>query len=120
ARASASLILRLEQISAQAAASGFADEVRLLTDHDLDPIGLHNAELLHSARAASPIIDLVAEQVVTTMHGRMPLGQLSEQVGCGPQGYRALLRLLRKGVLGLSEHARITLSSTVHKEVMPQ
>lgn len=77
----------------------FVDDVRILTEVDLDPIELHNAKILAAVREADPEADVVAFQVFSSLppEGGQTLRALTLQTGMGARGYRALLRLLRGG-----------------------
>lgn len=77
----------------------FVDDVRILTEVDLDPIELHNAKILAAVREADPEADVAALQVLSSLppEGGQSLRALTFQTGMGARGYRALLRLLRVG-----------------------
>ena len=88
---------------------GFADDVRILTEVDLDPIDLHNAKVLAAVREADPEADVAAFQVMSGLppEGGQPLRELTLQIGMGARGYRALLRLVREGQAYMTTHERI-------------
>lgn len=109
----------LRVIAAQARRSGY-DDVRLLTDANLDPVVLHNAELFHRARRRDAEADASAEAVAKGMRDTAPLGDLTDRIGMGPRGLYGLLRLLRRGGLRLLRHQRITLGSLVYPSRSPQ
>lgn len=109
----------LPHISAQAIASGFADDVRLLTDEDLDPVMLFNAELLYSVRHADETADEKAQILVTAMSGIATLGELTEKLGLGAMGRRALLRLIGSHHLRLVEPERIGSNTKLYKAENP-
>lgn len=87
---------------------GFADEVCILTEADLDPVELHNAQIHAAVREADPEVDAAARRLVAGLQGGRRLRDLTEELGQGPRGYRALLRLLRDRVLRCLEDVRIT------------
>lgn len=106
---------QMPRIADQARSSRFADDVRLLTDADLDPVELHNAWLLHGVRAGDPPADAAAAQVLSEMIGTASLADLSARTGCGAAGFRALLRLVRSGQLRPLHNERITSATVAYK-----
>ncbi|MGS4946979.1 hypothetical protein ACVDG3_15990 [Meridianimarinicoccus sp. RP-17] len=85
-----------------------ADRVCVMTDRHLDPIELHNAELLHSCRTPDPEIDAAARRLVQGMGGgAVRIGTLARTLNVGGRGFRAIVRLLRCHDLELARHARI-------------
>lgn len=106
---------QMPQIAAQARGRGFAEDVRLLTDRDLDPDDLHNARLLHEIRIPDLHADPVAARVVSEMSGTSTLAELTDQTGLEAAGFRALLRLVRSANLRPLNAGRITRATTVYK-----
>ena len=106
---------QMPRIAEQARRSRFADDVRLLTDRDLDPVELHNAWLLHGARVGDPQADVIAADVFAAMSGTVTLAELTARTGLGATGFRALLRLVRSGHLRLFRTERITSATSVYK-----
>jgi hypothetical protein len=98
----------------------FADEVRLLTEADIDPIALHNAKMMAAVRGADPEADRAAREVASTLTGARCLKDLTAATGLSECGYRALLRLIRTGVLAPERHERITPSTLVYRKGKPQ
>ena len=80
---------------------GFADETRLLTDVDLDPVELHNARVVAAFREqdADPEAEFIATTVIAAMQGGITLRDLTIQTDLQERGYHALLRLVRLGEL---------------------
>lgn len=87
----------------------FADETRLLTDADIDPVELHNARIFASLRESDPVADLAAQAAIAPMPDGAcrALRDLVRETGLAARGYRALLRLLRDGHLVLSKRQAI-------------
>jgi hypothetical protein len=98
----------------------FADEVRLLTEADIDPIALHNAKMMAAVRGADPDADRAAQEVASTLTGARCLKDLTTATGLAERGYRALLRLVRTGLLAPERHERITPSTLVYRKGNPQ
>lgn len=102
-------------IAAQARERRFADEVRLLTDADLDPVEFHNARLLHDVRAPDPVADAAVLRVLGEMSGTVSLANLTARAAMGAAGFRALLRLVGRGHLRPVRVERITRNTAVYK-----
>ncbi|SIO39348.1 hypothetical protein SAMN05444722_1854 [Rhodovulum sp. ES.010] len=86
----------------------FVDEVRLLTEADIDPVDLHNAKILAAVRRPDPDAEHVARAVASGLVGGRSLQDLTVATGLHARGYRALLRLVRAGVLRTVRHEPIT------------
>lgn len=98
---------------ARAVTPAFADDVRLMTDRDINPIALANATLFHAYRTPDPEADTAAAQVTAELLGAARLGALTAAMGLGPRGYRALVRRIRHGQLVLLTPQRISAESLV-------
>ena len=98
----------------------FADEVRLLTEEDIDPIALHNAKIIAAVRGADPEADRLAHEVAASLTGARTLRDLTRSIGLAERGYRALLRLIRTGLLAPERHERITPSTLIYRKGNPQ
>lgn len=86
----------------------FADDVRLITEEDLDPVELHNAQIIAAVRGQQPEVDAEVIAIAKTAQQGRSLRDLTRETGRGADGYRALLRLVRDGVLRLEQRERIT------------
>lgn len=93
----------------------FADELRLLTERDIDPISLSNAHMFAAVREVEPEADAVARQVVRSLHGGRSLRDLTLSTGLEDRGYRALIRLLRLGELRPMQHELITPATIIKR-----
>ena len=84
----------------------FADDVRIMSEADINPVDLRNAKILASVREADPEADAVALEVVQSLPigGGQSLRDLTLSTGMAARGYRALIRLIRSGVLRLQQH----------------
>ena len=58
-----------------------ADRVFVITERDLDPIELHNAELLHSCRAPDPEVDATARRLALNICGAARIDTLTRTMG---------------------------------------
>ncbi|RAP40406.1 hypothetical protein BYZ73_15105 [Rhodovulum viride] len=99
---------KLGIIRAQAVALKVIDDVRVVTEQDLDPTEVHNAWLLHGMRHPDPEADARAAEVVEDIRGIKGLDQLSREIGLGARGTRALFRLIAAGRLQQAELGRLS------------
>lgn len=85
---------------------GFADDVRIMSEADINPVDLRNAKILAAVREADPEADAVALEVVRGLPagGGQSLRDLTLSTGMAARGYRSLIRLIRSGVLRLQQH----------------
>lgn len=97
ARVNDRFMAEMTAVARQAKQTGLVDEVRLLTDADLDPVELSNARLGYGMRVPDPEADHAAAAVVAALPGVVTLGDLVDRLGLGARGYRALIRLVRAG-----------------------
>lgn len=100
-------VQKLQELAWWVIAKDFADEVRLFTDADLDPVELFNAQVFLAVRDRDPEADAAALALAESLDGGRSLHDLSLKIGLQARGYRALLRLVRDKVLRPFEHARI-------------
>lgn len=96
----------LAQIAAQMTPD-FADGVRLLTEKGLDPISTYNAEMFMGMREDDPDVDVVALLVIREFRGAASMADLTEVIGYGARGFRALVRLIMHQILRIERHERI-------------
>lgn len=94
----------------------FADDTRLLTERDIDPVEFHNARIFASVREADPEAEAAARNVVSDMVGGRSLHDLTRATGLGARGYRAFLRLIRTRALTVQPDQRITPAAIIYKE----
>ncbi|MTH36384.1 hypothetical protein GL279_17460 [Paracoccus limosus] len=94
-------ITHMQTVSFWVQERNFADEVRLLTEKDIDPVELHNAHALAAFRDPHPDPDADAAAWELTRHlvGGRSLRDLTRDLGLAERGYRALLRLVRMRAL---------------------
>jgi hypothetical protein len=97
--------------------SAFADEVVVVTELDLDPIEVHNAELIHAVRVPEPDVDAAARRAIQTLVGAARIGDLVTEIGREGRAFRAVVRLIRSHDLQLVDHERITYDTLVRRRV---
>lgn len=87
----------------------FADDIRIFTEADLDPIELHNAKVLAAVRNSDPAADAAARQAVSDLPlgGGATLHELTASTGIDARGYQALIRLIRLGEARLQTREKI-------------
>ena len=104
---------KLQEVAWWVREKDFADEVRLFSDADLDPIELFNAQIFSAVRDPDPEADTAAIAIAASLKGGRSLHDLTLEIGMQARGYHALLRLLRDGTLYPFSHARIGPESIV-------
>ncbi|MBO9429623.1 hypothetical protein [Sulfitobacter sp. R18_1] len=90
--------------------TNFVDEVRILTEVDLDPVDQYNAKVMAAVRAVDIDADNAAQHALRSLPagGGLSLRELTSAIGLGARGYRALIRLLRAGEARLHAKERIS------------
>lgn len=112
-RLTAKFMGEIAMIARQAKDAGLVDDVRLLTDVDLDPVELSNARLTYAMRVPDADADAAATAVVATMSDVASLGDLTARIALGARGYRALIRIIRSGRLRPTRHEPLTHDTNV-------
>jgi hypothetical protein len=93
--------------------SDVADHVTIMTERDVDPVELHNAQFLHGLRESDPEADSAARRVMARVVGAIPVREIVAAVGREGRGFRAVGRLLRNGELALVNKERISKDALV-------
>lgn len=86
----------------------FAKSVRLLTEADIDPTSLHNANIGLALRDVDVDAIAAARLAVGGLRGAVSVKNLTEVIGLEATGYRAVLKLIATGELVPLRHDRIT------------
>ncbi|WBU60580.1 hypothetical protein [Paracoccus albus] len=115
ARLTEKFLAEISEIARQAKAAGFVDDVRLLTDADIDRVELTNAQLIRAMRKPDAEADAAAAAVLQKMAGLTTLGELRDRIDMGARGYRALIRCLADRQLSMTRHEPITHDTEVFK-----
>lgn len=97
--------------------AAFADAVLVVTERHLDPIEVHNAELIYAVRRPEPDFDAAARRVIQGLAGAAKIGDLVAATGDGGQGFRAIVRLIGAHELELVNHERIDHDTLVRRGV---
>ena len=114
--ASGRFLAEMREVAWWVAKTRFAAEVRLLTDADVDPVALHNAKLIAAVREADPEAETAARKAAAGITGAVSLRDLTVATGLEARGYRALLRLIRTGVLETTRREAITPTTLVQRK----
>jgi hypothetical protein len=93
----------IARIAAQMPRS-LADAACLVTDKDIDPVELRNAELMHACRLGDPADDEIVLAVARSYGGAVTLQDLIAAAGIQGRGYRAAMRLFAAGRLRTLRH----------------
>ena len=96
---------------------GFADEVRIISEADFSPTDQKNAAIFAAVRGSDPAADEAARRVAENIPSSRSrsLRALTIETGLEARGYRALLRLVRSGVLLTPGHLVLTPNAAVMK-----
>lgn len=108
----------LRQVRDFGVENGVFDELYLVTEYARDPIDLYNAALIRGFRDADAEVDLRAEEIVSGMVGPQTMRELTDQIGFGYRGFRALVRLIKPGRIRLLSKAEIGFGSVVRRNDM--
>lgn len=101
------------QVCRDGQAKGVIDDLFLVTEYGRDPVKLFNAELMRGCRDADTMADTEARAVICAMQEASTIRNLVDLIGMGPRGFRALVRLIRAGVLTMLADEKISHESRV-------
>jgi hypothetical protein len=117
---SGKFLAEMQDVTRHALDAGFCDEVRLVTERDIDPISESNARQLAAVRELDPEADHIASKIICELSGTETLKALTVRTGLNQRGYRALLRLVRDHYLRPVSHEIITPKTLVNKMEVAQ
>ncbi|WP_316015102.1 hypothetical protein [Roseobacter sp. HKCCA0434] len=100
---------------ARRAVPDFADRLSLITMADLDPVEVHNAQLIHAVRQPDPEPDAAVRDVVASIVGAARISDIAAAAGCRGPGFRSVVRLIRRNELELVAHERISSDTLVRR-----
>ena len=106
----------LAQIAAQVTPD-FADDVVIMTERDLDPVELFNAEMMHEMRRPDPEADAIGRRIMNEMVASVQIQDLVDAIGLGARGFRAIVRLIRTHELKLVIKVRIAHEAYVCRRI---
>lgn len=85
----------------KAAIGNICDAVATVTERNISPIELHNAELYHAARRPEPEIDAVVVEGLARLEAPVSINRFLEDIGLSGRGFFSVARAIRFG------HARL-------------
>lgn len=92
-----------------------ADRVSLITEAHLDPIEVHNAELIHGVRFPDPETDAAVQTVVAGIIGAARIEDIATAAGCPGRGFLAVVRMIQTHELELVAHEYIEPAALVRR-----
>jgi hypothetical protein len=95
----------------------FADEVVVMTEHDINPVELFNAEMMHEMRRPDPEADATARHIVGAIVASVQIQHLVDAIGLGARGFRAVVHLIRSHELELVTNVRIDKEAYVRRRI---
>lgn len=93
------------------------DRVTLITERDLNPIEVHNAQLIHSVRQPDPEPDAAVRRVIAGTSGPVKISDVVDASGWPGRGFRSVVRLIRTHEIELAEYRRIEPESLVRRRL---
>jgi hypothetical protein len=91
------------------------DDLVTVTERNIDPVALHNAELLHSCCDRDPEADEAVAQLVAAMQEPARILDIARPTGLGGRANRAAVRLIARRVLEPVRHERIQPTTLVRR-----
>jgi hypothetical protein len=85
----------------EAAIGNICDAVATVTERNISPIDLHNAELFHAARRPEPAIDAIVLDGLARLEAAVSINQFLADIGLSGRGFFSVARAIRFG------HARL-------------
>lgn len=91
-----------------------ADGILLMTDEDINPTAVFNAELMHAARrCGNPVVEKLILSHCATLAQPVSIGALVAQFGGGRLCYRPIIRLVAEGLLIANGKGRLDYDTVV-------
>lgn len=109
-------ITELQTVAYHVQLQNFADDVRLVTEEDLDPVDLYNAEVIAAVREPDPEADQRALDLTRDLIGSRTIRDLARDIGMAGRGNSAILRLVRTGTLIGQPGRRLTPNALVTRK----
>ncbi|UOA14971.1 hypothetical protein [Sulfitobacter dubius] len=103
----------LAQVLQDGQAKKVIDELFLVTEYAHDPVVAYNAELMRACRDADKEADTEASTAAASIDEPTTLAQLTNIIGLGPRGFRALVRMIQAGDLIMKVEEKISHDSLV-------
>jgi hypothetical protein len=100
---------------ATAAMPSVVDRVVIATQRMLEPNLFARVQQFHSCRFAQPYFDRVMREVVQSFDGTRTIRDLLDLAGLGVDGFHAVVRMVRFGLLDAPEPGLLRLSSMIKR-----
>lgn len=98
---------------AAAAIPSVVDRVVVVTERVLDPMKLARVEQFHASRFAQPEFDTMARNALSCFEGILSIREFLAMAGLGTEGFHAVVRMVRFGLLEAIEPGLLKLSSPI-------
>ena len=109
-------VRRMIELLAEQTPRRFAQFIKLVTEKDLTADDRFNAEVIDAAMCKpDPKIDAIVAKLVGKLRGTISVGQLVAKTGHYGAGYRAIVRAIANGHLGLVEPCPIDNDAIVRR-----
>lgn len=92
----------------KAAIGNICDDVRTVTERNIEPVELHNAKLFHSARDPEPQIDAYVLKRLRSLEGPIGITDFLTSIGVEGNGFRSVARAIQFGNAKLFSPQKIT------------
>lgn len=93
----------------------YADELWLVTDHDLNDADVRNAELLYIAKqTVDPEARTVVRKILASLQGARSFAKIQAEAGLGDRGWAALICAIHDGEGCIEPRRRISPRTLVH------
>lgn len=101
----------------QAAIGNICDDVKTITERNIDPVQLHNSKLFHAARDPEPAWDKAVLDGLKKASDPMTINGFLADTGIGGSGFFSVARAIRFGHASLFTAEKITGKSLIESKV---
>lgn len=81
----------------KAAIGNICDEVKTITERNIDPVALHNAKLFHAARDVEPQLDALVGAALSALTAPVLIDDFLAEIGVFEFGFFAVARAIHAG-----------------------
>ncbi len=101
----------------QAAIGNICDDVKTITERNIDPVQLHNSKLFHAARNPEPEVDPAVLDGFKKVSDPITINDFLADTGIGGSGFFSVARAIRFGHASLFTSEKITGKTLVESKV---
>lgn len=101
----------------QAAVGNICDDVKTITERNIDPVLLHNCKLFHAARNPEPKIDEAVLDSLKMVSSPISINDFLAERAIGGAGFFGVARAVRFGHAGLFTREKITGRTLIESKV---